>query len=284
MCNVCFIMGNKLKPLVTFKHLPAQSIRLLRHKGHRRNYHFQDEGHPGHELLYVDFGKMVLTTEIESFTLETGDCVIVPARKSHHIKGRVGNPFDFLNLVYTGPMPRKLVARVFRLAPKERRIMAAMKCEEGFSLPNSRAMSLAKLNELLILLERRTFADSLDNYPLGENRLRYRNLVVQKALGYLEANLSKPLDSNAIGHYCGVSPSRLRVLLKNETGKTLRQHLRAIRIELACQLLHESYKNIDEICYQVGYQSVPHFCTVFKDEIGMTPTAFARSLGKPDIV
>lgn len=273
-------MGTKWQPAPARGRLPAESVRLLRHKGHRSGDRFRDEGHCGHELFYVDFGKMVLATDTKSFVLETGDCVIVPARMFHSIRGRGGKPFDSLHLVYMGSAPRKLTRRVLHLLPEERRIMAAIRREEGFRLPESHAMAVAKLNELLILLQRRTHPGG-DRTVLGENRLRYRHLVVQNALGYLEANLSKPLDSAAVARYCGIGPSRLRTLLKSETGRSLRQHLRAMRVDLARQLLHESYKNIDAICYQVGYQSVPHFCTVFKAETGMTPTTFAKSLGTP---
>ena len=252
----------------------------MHHEGHRRGYRFQDEGHRGHELVYVDFGSVSVATGSGSFVLETGDCFIVPAQASHDIRGRGGEPFDALHIVYTGSAPRKLAGTVLHLLPDERRILAAIKREEGVRLPQGQAMVVAKLNELLILLQRRTHASGQRREVPGENRLRYRDLIVQKALGYLEDNVSKPLDSAALARHCGISPSRLRVVLKNETGRSLRQHLRAMRVELACQLLHESYRNIDTICYQVGYQSVPHFCTVFKAETGKTPTAFARSLGK----
>ncbi|MBN2584220.1 MAG: helix-turn-helix domain-containing protein [Planctomycetes bacterium] len=261
--------------------LLADSVRLLRHKGYRPRYRYRDEGHRGHELFYVDFGSMSLTNDKRTFVLETGDCIIIPARMFHSIGSRGDRPFDSLHLVYTGSAPRKLTARVLHLLPEERRIMAAIKREEDFRLPEGHAMAVAKLNELLILLQRRTHPGSAPGTLLGENRLRYRDLVVQKALGYLESNVSKLLDSAAVARYCGVSPSRLRVVLKNVTGRSLRQHLRAMRVELARHLLHGSYTNIDAICYQVGYQSVPHFCTVFKSLTGMTPTDFARSLGSP---
>lgn len=254
---------------------------MLSHHAHRARYRFRDEGHRGHELFYVDFGRMVLTSDGRSFVLETGDCLIVPARRLHAIRGRGGRPFDALHLVYMGSAPRALSMKVLRLSPEERRVMAAIKREQGLRLPEGHAMATAKLNELVILLQRRLRSGGAAGAPLGENRLRYRDLVVEKALEYLAANVSRPLDSTAAARHCGVSPARLRAVLKARTRRSLRQHLRAMRVELACHLLHESYQNIDGICYQVGYQSVPHFCTVFKAETGKTPTAFARSLGRP---
>ena len=115
----------------------------------------------------------------------------------------------------------------------------------------------------------------------GENKYAHRSSIVERALNILYNDYIHPLSPDYIAGKMGISTSHLRRLIKNETGASLAQHLKAIRIEKAKQLLMESSDNVDEISRSVGYESVPHFCNLFKKMTGMTPMQYAKSLGLP---
>jgi AraC-like DNA-binding protein len=64
--------------------------------------------------------------------------------------------------------------------------------------------------------------------------------------------------------------------VKQETGKTLLLHLRALRIEKASEMLSENHMNVTEVALEVGYQSLSHFSKAFSQERGMTPSQFMK--------
>ena len=50
--------------------------------------------------------------------------------------------------------------------------------------------------------------------------------------------------------------------------------IRTIRLEHAAQLLRERAGLVSEIAYAVGFKSVAHFSTCFRDLYGCTPSAY----------
>lgn len=93
---------------------------------------------------------------------------------------------------------------------------------------------------------------------------------VERALAALREALDEPLDLGALGRRCGVAPSHLSRLVKRETGRTLRQHQRRLRVGLACDLLRGG-QSVTEVAMEVGYQSLSHFAKAFREEAGKSP-------------
>lgn len=261
----------------TIDDFTVRSVILIRHKIKVPGYKLQQQFHPGHEIIYVDYGKIHLYINEQQFLLQTGDLFIIPSNTKHRFEGEQGRPFDFLNIVFRGQVADELRLKVIQLIPEERRIMHILKEESEIRGHASKNMRLLKLNEILILLTRRQI------FPItkmeGDNRIHYQNTIVNKTLSLLYENLSKPLNVAELAHHAMVSDSHLRRVILKATGMSLRQHLRKMRLDYAKRLLHGSANNIDEIAYKTGYRSAPHFCTIFKREVKMTPSEYAKSLG-----
>jgi AraC-like DNA-binding protein len=56
-------------------------------------------------------------------------------------------------------------------------------------------------------------------------------------------------------------------------GRTPRQYLRDLRIEKAKELLKKGYP-VTQVCFDVGYESLPTFSKVFKRGTGYSPRAY----------
>jgi len=59
-------------------------------------------------------------------------------------------------------------------------------------------------------------------------------------------------------------------------GRTPKAMIREEQIKMAKQLLVESDLSIEQICYRVGFHQPAYLCSVFKSEIGLTPSQFRR--------
>lgn len=78
--------------------------------------------------------------------------------------------------------------------------------------------------------------------------------------------------------YCAqqlnMSPNYLGDLLKNETGKSAKEHIQTYIIEKAKNLILGSNENISEIAYRFGFEYAQSFNKLFKAKTGMSPTSY----------
>lgn len=74
-----------------------------------------------------------------------------------------------------------------------------------------------------------------------------------------------------------ISKSYLSRQFKRQTGMTVIGYVNRLRVEAAKRLLTGSELRVDEIAYQVGFESPKYFYRVFKAAAGASPAAFRKS-------
>ncbi|HEV8368258.1 MAG TPA: AraC family transcriptional regulator [Pyrinomonadaceae bacterium] len=76
-----------------------------------------------------------------------------------------------------------------------------------------------------------------------------------------------------------LSTSRLRHLFKQETGTTLGQYLKTVRLRKAEVLLRTTFLTVKEIVNQVGLTSGSHFMREFRKVYRVSPTTYRKLNG-----
>lgn len=99
---------------------------------------------------------------------------------------------------------------------------------------------------------------------------------VRHALRFISEDLHRPLLLEDIARAVNLSTTRLRYLFKVETGMTPAQHLKALRMQKAKELLEETFLNVKQIMLQVGVKDQSHFGRDFRALYGHTPTEYRR--------
>lgn len=89
---------------------------------------------------------------------------------------------------------------------------------------------------------------------------------------YLSKNLHKELSFEEISNLVNVSPVYLRQLFKAETGQTITQYLRELRLEKSKKLLETTFLRVKEIGVLVGFVNQSKFTLYFKEMYGVTPS------------
>ena len=95
-------------------------------------------------------------------------------------------------------------------------------------------------------------------------------------LAGLERHLSGPLDLQGLAASVGLSPWRLSHLVRERTGRSLRDHLLERRIARAEVLLLESQESLLDIAQLAGFGDQSRFTTAFRKATGLTPAAYRR--------
>ncbi len=81
-----------------------------------------------------------------------------------------------------------------------------------------------------------------------------------------------PIKATDIAGALNLSVSRLRHLFKQETGISMKQFQKLLRLSCARELVENSFLTIKEITVLVGVTDVSHFTRDFKALYGKTPS------------
>jgi AraC-like DNA-binding protein len=80
-----------------------------------------------------------------------------------------------------------------------------------------------------------------------------------------------------------LSPSRVSHMFKDICGIGYGQYILCRRLEASEFFLSQPNASITEITFKLGFSNPSHFCRSFKEHLGLTPTAFMRSEGTPEL-
>lgn len=100
---------------------------------------------------------------------------------------------------------------------------------------------------------------------------------LDKAMRVVEERV-KVSDFNASDFYEAMNMSQptLYRKIKSITNLSPNEFIRNVKFKLACKLLLERELNISEVAYKLGFSDSRYFSTVFKKEIGMSPSEYVR--------
>lgn len=103
-------------------------------------------------------------------------------------------------------------------------------------------------------------------------------LLCSKIQGYIKLNAGKQINLSSIAKHFGYHPTYLGEIFKERLGVTVYQAIISERIRIAKRWLSETDTPIDEIAFEVGFSSRPHFCTAFKAHTGLSPLQYRKQI------
>ncbi len=101
--------------------------------------------------------------------------------------------------------------------------------------------------------------------------------VILPAIRYIESNYQNPKLSNAeLAEKCNISEVYFRKIFTETYKTTPKQFIVDIRINKAKQLLSDGFLNIGAVAEECGFSNQYHFCRLFKEKTGFTPTEYTK--------
>lgn len=102
------------------------------------------------------------------------------------------------------------------------------------------------------------------------------NWATEHVKQYMFENYHRSLTLDMIAWEVRMSNEHLCRRFKQDTGETVFEHLRRLRIDAAKAYLISSKMSVTEIAERVGFSSTTLFCRTFRQISGVTPAAFRR--------
>ena len=99
---------------------------------------------------------------------------------------------------------------------------------------------------------------------------------------YVNQNFTQKLTSEEVARIGGLSTSRCLHLFKEETGMSLSEYVKKLRIEYGKYLLLNTDISIADCSIESGFFDQSHFTKTFKQVEKITPSQFRRNYKKLD--
>lgn len=252
-----------------------------------RNY--QAHWHSYGEILLVGPGNPnIYCVGKSTYELDPDDLVIAWPMEMHSIvdadrekslviqfsNGFINSLFDLRRIMHIYRSLHVIrAANHPELAAKLKKIIERMK-DQFFSERSDREIRCCMLlmEFMLTLLDyRKELAPELAE----EGQPGYADDVMRRMMtvtDYIKNNLTADdLSQGAMAEMAGISRDYFSRIFKNITGMNYSKWLNTIRLEKATELLAEEGRSLTEVAMLSGFQSIPSFNRVFREEKGMAP-------------
>jgi AraC-like DNA-binding protein len=252
----------------------------------------------GIELTYVSRGRTPFFVDRESFILESGSLTITRPWQQH----RLGNPnvgasrlcWLILDVGVRRPHHEWRWPEWLVLCPEDlRRLTKLLSYNEqpvwqaddeigavferlaglaqGFSPSACQSRLRLHINELFVVLLEllKTKSVRLDPHCISARR------TVETFLQALPTHLERPWTLAEMAQQCGLGTSAFSEYCRRVTNRSPMKYLARCRVEVAKDMLKSRPElSVTDVAFACGFQSSQHFATVFRNQVGRTPSRF----------
>lgn len=115
----------------------------------------------------------------------------------------------------------------------------------------------------------------------GRNRRRGEASRMRRALIFIHYNFRRNIKAADVARHVGYSPNYFSSEFKKETGVEFQKYLQGLRLDFAMNLLKFSKLSVTEVCFESGFNTLPHFSQTFKKKFGTTPEKIMQGFDSP---
>jgi AraC-like DNA-binding protein len=279
--NRTSVGGRDLQFSVYDTYQPAQSVSL-----HARN------------LLYcgmVTGRKTIYTGEAEApFDFLPGESLVVPAGRSIQIDfpdAESEAPTTCITLEIEQGKVQRIVDRLNETMPRSAASGDWVVQDRFVHFSNTSAIENVLQTLVTLFSENHAYRDALIDLNAAELVVRIlqteaRSLLLAgsedrspshglaAAVQYVHDHLDRHVSVEELAAVACMSRSTFYRNFRNEFGITPLQYVNQRRMERAQSLLEDQERTVTDVSYDLGYSSVSHFITKFREIVGVTPKTF----------
>ena len=98
----------------------------------------------------------------------------------------------------------------------------------------------------------------------------------ERMVNYILQHYDEDLSLKVLARQFGGNAAYIGQTFRKDTGKVFTEYLKEVRIEKAKELLKYGQLPVKEIAEKVGFQTHAYFCTVFRNETGISPAEYRK--------
>ena len=230
--------------------------------------------HENIELLLIQEGEGFVMCDMVAHPVRPGELFVVAANRLHATNAKtsamtyhcliIDRSFCLDNGIDTSGLTFEEVVRDPECTRLYHRVIEEYHAQNSFSHAGIRSAVLALLLHLC-----RSHLTEQPPVPVSTSRALEN---IKLAIGYIQANYSKPLTLDAIAREIGLSKYHLSREFKRVTGATVITYVNQVRCDRARRMLEKGELSVSQVCAQVGFDNLSYFSKTFRRFTGKLPS------------
>ena len=210
-------------------------------------------------LSFCTEGKITYEIGGKSAVSDENHAVILPKGRSYSLYGNKSGIFPVINFDCKDFLCDEVISLPIQNSDTYIKDFEKMKALSLFEENRAKMMSV-----FYNILHRLSTESSVHN-------------AILPAIRYIESNYQNPKLSNSeLAEQCNISEVYFRKIFTETYKTTPKQFIVEIRINKAKQLLSDGFLNIGAVAEECGFSNQYHFCRLFKEKTGFTPTEYLK--------
>lgn len=231
---------------------------------------------PYYLIHYILDGKGEFIVNGTHYQLSAGKGFLIEPDYQTIYMADLGDPWTYIWVGFSGAEAKEMVSAlglsqeqpIFKSDERETLkncIMGMIEHNHGNAADTFYCLSMLYLFLSTIAASGREEASSRDG-----------NIYVSQAIAYIRNHISEPLQADAVARYVGLNRSYLSTLFKQHTGLSPLKYIQKFRLTKAQHLLESSQLSVSAIAYSCGYQQPESLIKLFRQQYGMSPSAYRK--------
>lgn len=244
--------------------------------GYGSDMTFPPHIHKELEILMVTKGEIDVTINSFTQTLRQGDISIALPNTIHGYK--TNTHCDYFIMIFNGEMLplHKIIFSTYKASRNH--IPSSQVPSDVYTSISSMYQEFQHDNNLGIITGYLYVAVSrlLPLLNLQKSQKDLSVNLMERILGYIQLNYLNPINLNSISLELDISPFYLSRVFANSVGLRLDKYINELRINYANHLLISSHKQITEIAFECGFDTLRTFNRVYKNITSITPREYRK--------
>ena len=260
------------------------------------NFHTKDDSHDFCELVFIDKGKIDITSDNYTGELTAGQLIVHNAGESHSLTcnetiapniiiigfecaSREIDKLTHTPLLLTDELQKMIAeivkeARTVYLPPYDIPNLKDMKKRKKFVFG---ADQLIKNYLQIFLIKAIRLADSIREASYTALETGFARITEIKR--YIDENFAEKIAVEELCFLFNTNKTTISGEFKSAYGKTLIDYINCLRIEYTKKKLREGGCSLTKISETLNLSSVHYLTALFKKYTGISPTEYAKSFG-----
>ncbi len=261
------------------------------------SYEFEGESHAFWELLYVDKGSFLVTSDGCEHVLKQGEAIFHKPNEFHTNKAYNNTSANVfvITFVCNSRAMKFFQNKVVALSSNYKKLIANMiemsrsTYDITFNDINARELVFCEnsiiggqqlirlyLEQFLIMqLQENT---TLPNKSVYESMDVFDDVVVNQIISILKEHVYTTITIEEICQKLNYSKTYLSIFFKNKTGKSIIEYYRYLKVKEAKVLLRSGKYNVSQASAALSFANPYYFSNVFKMITKMSPREYLRTV------
>lgn len=144
--------------------------------------------------------------------------------------------------------------------------------------------SILKLLELLNFLSKSSDLKEITSLGYCNTHKVSETERMQKVYDYVIQHFKENIKLGEAAGLASMSEAAFCRYFKKRANRTFSDFVAEIRIGQACKLLSENRLNIQQVCFESGFNTLSHFNKKFKEIVGSTPSNYLKELNGEQVL